>query len=351
MANYSGLLVRDTFKETGTNPTPQNGAYWYSPDIIPYGNASLSWTDAINDYNGPDIGESILGNQINYIYIRSINTGSTSQNANVNLYWVPSNLLMLPNQWTEVVAPNTTISLVDQNNNTQIQAGAYAMLTTPFIIQNLTSPTTGNHLCLIAVVNNGGIPFTIPASFSSNAAFGYWITQYPNIAQRNINFYQGSNSTALINMFGNTNANAATMIFTLQTTTNMAGAICVATCNDSRLSSPFSFTGTFNASGNDEYTVSFSIYVPGSIGTSGSNAMAMAFTITMPAGQTFPDQTIININYYQVPDNENDPYEKLMIQEQEVHLANESGEITKQVLSLIKLGGTSSIINANSSQL
>ncbi|NIG56181.1 hypothetical protein [Chitinophaga sp. Cy-1792] len=341
---YYNLLVRDTLNETGTNPTPLNDDYWASPDIIPYQEQFLSWEMA-STYYGKDLGESIVGGQTNNIYVRALNTSSNAMTGTVNLYWVPSNLLMLPNQWTALSTINT---FADANNNPSIAPGDVALITAPFIIQTLVNPTTGNHICLIAVVNNNGVPPAIPSSFSSNAAYAQWITGNPNIAQRNVNYYPGGNSLGLINEFGNSNNATAKMIFSITGPAALAGGTVAANCVDSRLPMPFSQTVNFTSLDQNSSNATFMMAVPPNIGTVGSASMSMSLIISMPNNGTIPPNSAVTVDYYQVPSASlEDPAEQAMTRHYELAIANETGQVNLQTLALIKLGSTLSIVSAN----
>src|SRR5207249_4524920 len=96
MTTYNDIFVRDNFGDTGQ--TPSNGNPYMSPDIIPYQNGQLTWTQITSTYpNGPDLGKSIVMPGPNNIYIRAKNLQPTGTESGTNsLYYGPSSLFMLP---------------------------------------------------------------------------------------------------------------------------------------------------------------------------------------------------------------------------------------------------------------
>lgn len=298
MTTYSGLIIRDNFQDTGI--IPSTGDRWISPDIIPYGTGVLSPSDAVSTYGGPDIGQPVVPNKNNNIYIRSKNISGAAMTGNVNLYYANSSLFLDPRTWRAVTQPVTNNAFVTTTTtpSTTIPVNGVALVQAPFTLGGVPSNA---HYCFIAVVNNNGVPFTVPSSFSSNGAFFLWVANSANVGFRNIVLLAGSPGSAVAyTTFGNANPIPSTMIFSVVGTNVPSGTTWSANCADQRLSPPFSASGTFSSSG----TASTQLTVPANI--AGGNAlMSMAFTFATASGQAFPSNTSFSISYYQVPTSAN----------------------------------------------
>lgn len=298
MATYSGLLVRDNFQDTGI--VPSTGDLWISPDIIPYGTSTLSGSTAVSTYPGPDIGKPVVNNANNNIYIRSKNISSAAMTGNVNLYYANSSLFLYPTTWLPVNVPVTNNAFVTTSSpvSTSIPVNGIALVQGPFTVGNIP---TNAHYCFICVVNNNGIPFPIPSSFTSNGAFAVWVSNSANVCYRNIDLRAGSPASVVsYTTFGNANPISSTMIFSVVGANVPSGTTWAASCNDARLPQPFSASGTFSSSG----TASTQLTVPANI-AGGNPLMSMAFTFTNPGNQPFPSNTTFAISYYQVPTSTN----------------------------------------------
>ncbi|GAA4363944.1 hypothetical protein GCM10023185_33030 [Hymenobacter saemangeumensis] len=315
----------------------------FSPDIIPLGTQNLNWTQANNTYGGPDLGQNVVGGQVNNIYVRAKNLNAGVASASVSLYYSLSSLLLTPSSWTQLMLPGTSVNLVDGQNNTNIAAQTVALVQAPLLVSALPVPPPGQHYCLIAVANNNNVPATLPQSFPSNAAFCQWVRMNPFVAWRNITYVPSvGNTFTNIQLFGNENSAPATCIFTI-TGQNLGTVSYLAQCNDSRLSNPFSAQGTFVLQTGTTYTASFAIVVPANI--SGlNNMMAMSFTLTNANSQPFPASDIV-IVYYQVPSQELDELEALVQQPFQFRL-HEEAELETQML--IQIGSNSYIVNSGS---
>jgi len=294
MPTYQGLLIRDNYYDDGTGQT--RDPIWISPDIIPYGTGTLTPQNAASTYAPPDIGQPVVNNLVNNIYVRAKNISSASMTGTVNLYYTKSSLFLYPTTWNLIQLPVPFNNLVTtaQPPSTTIPAGALSVVQAPF---NLGGVPTGAHYCFICVVNNNGQPFTVPASFGSNAAFVLWVEQNANVAYRNIVLNAGSAAnTTLFTTFGNANPTTSTFIFSLVGINLPAGTTWQASCNDTRLSGPFSANGSFSSSG----TAGTQLDVPANV--AGSNSlMSMGWTYTNPSGQPFPSNAEVKVNYYQIP--------------------------------------------------
>ncbi|MCW3845688.1 hypothetical protein OF829_00435 [Sphingomonas sp. LB-2] len=251
---------------------------------------------AVQTYNGPDIGQPVVNNANNNIYIRCKNISGATMTGNANLYYANSSLFLYPTSWIPVNLPVTNNNFVTTSGtvSTSLPNAMIGLVQSPFTLGGIPNNA---HYCFIAVVNNNGVPTTIPPSFASNAAFALWVSSSPNVAYRNIVLNAGSPGRVVnYTTFGNANSFASQMIFSVVGTNVPANSTWSAQCSDARLPQPFNASGTFSSSG----TASTQLTVPANI-AGGNPLMSMAWTFATPNGQPFPTNTSFAISYYQVP--------------------------------------------------
>src|SRR5438094_368899 len=105
MPLYQDLFMRDNFGDNGTTPTTD--AYISaSPDIIPYGNGTLTQSYLIANYGPPLIDVPFNNNQINNIYVRAKNNFAGAESGQIILFWALGNLLVNVSNWSQNVIPN-----------------------------------------------------------------------------------------------------------------------------------------------------------------------------------------------------------------------------------------------------
>jgi hypothetical protein len=288
---YSGLFIRSNFHDTSYIPAPDH--FWTSPDIIPLGENTLSYERAIHTYGGPDIGQPVISNLNNNVYVRCLNLAQKSMKGYVNLYYAEDSLFLLPASWKPVKLPAVNNQFVNGQENPNIQSGEIALVRVPFMLSQLAA---GKHWCFIAVANNNDIPFGIPQSFSSNAAYALWVRDHPNVAQRNIG-YSGSatGKVTLYVTFGNANAIPSKFTFVMSGANLPVNTQWSARCSDPRLGGEYNQYGTFSSAG----TAATQLTVPPHVGGQDSPLMTMAFTFSTPNGAAFPGNSSVNITYYQ----------------------------------------------------
>lgn len=336
MATYSGLMVRDNWADTGV--IPSSGDAWASPDIIPYGTASLDPSVATRSYGGPDLGKPVTNNANNNVYIRSKNISGASITGTVNLYYARSSVFLYPTTWIPVTQPAVANAFVTTTTppSATIPDQGIALVQAPFVLGGIPA---NDHYCFISVVNNNGAQFPVPPGFPSNAAFGLWVSQNPNVVYRNIALNPGSTASVVsYTTFGSANPVSSTMIFSVVGTNVPTGTTWVASCNDARLPQPFNANGTFSSSG----TAGTQLTVPGNI-TGGNSLMTMALTFTNPSGQPFPSGTNFLISYYQVPVGEDvvevdDDFRALEVQAAKEHSVAARDGSGFETVTLILLG-------------
>jgi hypothetical protein len=343
MSTYSGLMVRDNFQDVGI--IPSTGDYWVSPDIIPYGMAVLDPKQAVKTFGGPDLAKPVVSGGNNNIYVRCKNIAAAPKAANVNLYYTPYSLMMLPTFWQPVTTPvsNNNFITTDGKRDLLIPVGGIGLVQAPF---NVVGSKTGEHYCFVAIVNNDGIPSPYPGPFNSNAAYAAFVMNNPNIAQRNVTAVAGSIGTYTTSAtFGNINPIGSTFFFSLVGTNLPSGTTWSAQCDDQRLPQPFSASGVFSSQG----TASAQLIVPANIGA-GNALMAMTFTYTAPNNQPFPPGTkIVKPSYYQQPTAQEESAmlfeeERAVIRQHRVAARSEGAE-GFETLQLILLGSVETQLN------
>ncbi|KWB90341.1 hypothetical protein WL44_15355 [Burkholderia ubonensis] len=291
----------------------------------------------MSTYSGPDIGQPVVNNLNNNVYVRCKNLSAGAMTGNANLYYADASLFLLPNTWTPITLPQANNNFVTTSGapSTSIPEGAVAIVQAPFTFGGVP---VGPHFCFIAVVNNNNVPFPVPPSFTNNAAFATWVSNNPNVAYRNIVLNAGSNANITsYQTFGNANPIPNTFIFSMVGTNLPSGARWSAQCTDVRLPQPFLANGTFSSSG----TAGTQLTVPANIG-GGNPLMSMAFTFSTANGQPFPSNASVIVTYYQVPtSNAESPElveaESKAIREHHV-AAMSSGAVGFEALQLIVLG-------------
>ena len=72
MTLYNDLFLRDNFGDTGQQPTPDSYVS-ASPDIIPFGQGTMTNAQLINNYGPPLINVPVQNSQVNNIYVRAKN--------------------------------------------------------------------------------------------------------------------------------------------------------------------------------------------------------------------------------------------------------------------------------------
>jgi hypothetical protein len=300
---YDDIYFRDNFDDDGT--VPSRGYPYWSPDIIPVRNATLTWTQISSTYNsGTDIGKDIINGGVNNIYVRAKNLNTTNTSSGtVALYYSKASLLMLPTRWIPISTPpgQNTAPLVDGNQKPTIAAKGICVGNPPFLLQNLP-PNPGDHYCLVGVVNTPTHPVTIPQSFADNVAFVQWVQNSPSVGFRNLNVVP-NNQTQLIRgfTFGSTNPTSAYFYFRIVAQKFQTGTGIVAQCSDA--SSPINFSGSLPApDGDGNQITGFEQRLPANF------TSTLLVTATSPGGP-FPDGAKLHIEYHQIPPQQRDPRE------------------------------------------
>lgn len=290
-AQYNDLHVRDNFGDSGIYPS--TGTPCQSPDIIPLQSGTLTWATANSTYNGPDQGISIINGGVNNIYVRTKNLNSAAGSGTVGLYYANSSLFLAPTTWVQISSAGgaSALPFVDGSGNTQIAAGSVAISSPPFL---LTGVPVGAHYCLITVVQTPAHPVTIPATFSSNAAFAIWVQNNPAVGWRNIS-YQPNATTQMIRTFNFASVNPASAYFHFRVLGRgfATGTPINAQCTDQTC--PINQNMTLPAPDvNGNQITGFDASVPGNFT---GNLVVTASAV----GGAFPVGATLTVTYYQYP--------------------------------------------------
>jgi len=338
MTMYNDLYVRDNFGDTGV--TPSTGNPYQSPDIIPFQDKVLTWTEANSTYAGPDIGKAIVNGGINNIFIRARNLNSVAGAGKAELYYTDYSLVLIPARWVPVLSAGKekSLSFVDGSGKTAIAPNGIAISNPSFL---LTGLPPGPHYCMITVVQTTAHPVTIPASFSSNAAFSQWVQNNPAVGWRNISYSPNTlTQMSRIMRFGNINLQAAYFTIVITGRGFVPGTMIRSQCTDAACpidqSAPLP---TPDTQGNQ--VISFVTSVPGNFWGD------LVVTATSPGGK-FPTGASLTISYYQIP-NASDALD--MAVARRFITASASGENTDFATAmLIKLGECTIRITDNPQQ-
>jgi len=180
---------------------PKQGNLCGSPDIQPVGTETIDdpyeyfiGKDQAQTQYEVDKGTNIIANSRNYIYIRG--STITPAEGTIELYFVPSSLLMLPSSWSknQLKGADGNTSIPFKANFTQ-----KIVLDTPFVWEN---PVADEHYCLVSRIVTTSHPNKIPDSFASLGEFSNWLQNSPGIGWRNVCIVNCSkpNSTATTNL-------------------------------------------------------------------------------------------------------------------------------------------------------
>ncbi|SUA92373.1 hypothetical protein [Pandoraea pulmonicola] len=290
MAVYNDLYIRDTLQDNGTYPS--TGTPYTSPDLIPFLGTLLEWGEANATYNGPDIGEVVINDRPNNLYVRAKNLGTAPSSGTASLYYANASLFLMPNTWTEIRSAegDAALQLVDEKGDTTIQPNGVAISNPAFL---LTSLPEGAHYCLIGVLQTPSHRVVIPRTFQSNAEFSLWVKNNPAVGQRNISYIPSKVKSMTRNYdFGNANSTEELFHFSIVGEGFEQGTEIVAESTDEKcqflekLSLPAP-----NKKG--QQITGFDVDIPGNY--------RGAVTVSATSENNFPEGATLSVNYYQYP--------------------------------------------------
>lgn len=184
------IYIRDNIFDIGDR---HQGAICMSPDIITL-NTPISAPNTANNIFGTNsgteriigLGDSVLKNQDNYIYVRILNKCNTAiANVNIKIYYSEPVTLMTPNRW--IYIGNTTIATVPANtNNGNIEL---TVSESPIIWHSNDIPSAGHYcyVCIIESVDDPAPPASEIDLANDMSNFTKLIRENNNITWRNFN--------------------------------------------------------------------------------------------------------------------------------------------------------------------
>lgn len=182
MSVYNDLFLRDNFGDTGQQPT-LDAYVSASPDIIPYGQGTLTTQQLIASYGPPLVNVPVQNNQVNNIYVRAKSNYSGSTQGTIRLYYAPGNLLVNVSRWRNQAIPNnngTMAANVSATQQNQIAPGDQPFHFTPEL-------SLGTHFCFVAFIATQLNPNTLPASdFTTWQQFVNWVRNNAWVAWHNV---------------------------------------------------------------------------------------------------------------------------------------------------------------------
>jgi len=191
MATYNGIFTRSALGQS--NIVPRSGAQSNSPDIIPYGtnvppkDAQIFFKENYNQ----DVGQALLGEQTNNIYLRGKNFSTTTISDDVDgkrpqLYWTKASLLSYPDKWTELTQTGS-----HQPVSMTAGPGEIGVISEPLLW--VPDNISADHYCMIATVPSPGYDNAKPTTLKI-ADFASWVAKSGGVAWRNVTLI---NSTTL----------------------------------------------------------------------------------------------------------------------------------------------------------
>ncbi|CAM3091582.1 hypothetical protein G4177_22665 [Corallococcus sp. ZKHCc1 1396] len=218
---YDDLFFRSNLSDYGQLPSPPLA--YESPDIIPSGIYPTNDPQAFfsSNYN-QDVGQNLVTDGQNYIYLRTKNLSSGAESGKVSLYYTPASLLLYPNKWKDN-------ALKTSDNQTEVflqapRAGDIAVTDNPFVWA--PNSISGDHYCLISRVSTPkhDNPVPVVGSYTDLTEF---ILNNPGFGWRNVALVDANSPTFNTTVEYSQGTEAGSIIFQLECT-NVPGGASVA---------------------------------------------------------------------------------------------------------------------------
>ena len=177
ISDYEGIYLRKNLSQESSKAYGDD--VFSSPDIIPYGANVIEPGNLISFDNWEKgLGQPLLVNQYNFIYVRGKNNTNTVQKGILELYYTPSNKSLQPETWISNKIP------LGNNPDTfqlEIEAQPYSpwVGNVPFQLKPTPLPDDSEYYCLIARMTND--PF--PTGIISEEQLIDWVKE-PEVAWR-----------------------------------------------------------------------------------------------------------------------------------------------------------------------
>ncbi|WP_224242432.1 hypothetical protein [Hyalangium gracile] len=219
MVTYNDLFFRTNLSDAGQLPSLPPA--YTSPDIIPSGMNPISEPDRyfVGNY-GQDVGQDIINQANNYIYLRARNFASGPQSGLMSLYYTKASLLLYPSQWQ-----SNQLKTSDGRTQvavTNVSPNAIAVATDPFV-WNPPALGSGDHFCLISQVVTNEHPNPIPPTGSVNDLTQF-IIENPGFGWRNVSLTDAGAPTFTTPVGYQQGSDGGQMLFLLECKNVPAGA-------------------------------------------------------------------------------------------------------------------------------
>ena len=330
MAQYNDIYIRDNFGDTGV--IPSSGNPYSSPDIIPMQSGTLTGAQLESTWPGPDQGKPIVSPGANNIYVRgkSLLPVGQSDSGTASLYYARASLILLPNQWVPITQPVAAAPLVDKNGNQTISSGTVCAGNPPFLLTGLP-PASGDHYCLVGVINTTQHQIQVPQSFPNNAAFVAWIQNNAAVGWRNISIVPNTQTQIVATyIFGSTSPTQQYFHFRLLGKGWPTNTGITAQCTSQQCPIQQSLALPAPDPQGNQIT-GFDAYVPGNFTAS------LTLTLTSPGGAFTPGATM-SVTYYQYPSAERDELEAEVSRPVSIAKIRADGGLEIASLPLIQCG-------------
>jgi hypothetical protein len=217
MAQFEGLLMRDSLQDNGTVPSP--GYPYYSPDVICHVQVASPQTYFVDNYSQNPNQPAQLGSQVNFIYARAKNLATAVQNGwYIHVYRSSPSLFMTPSVWknnplnTQAGNPYVTLG--------SLQPNQIGVASTNFLLSGLSS----SYFCLIGVASPTATP-SIPDSFATYGDYVLWVRTNPNVCGNNLTVLQTfpNQQWDRLDNFSNPTSNSVPTMITVEVQGNLPG--------------------------------------------------------------------------------------------------------------------------------
>lgn len=178
---FNDLFIRSTFNDIGVEPVADS-AVSMSPDIIPYGQSTLTQQQLIDQYGPPLLNRTFDRNNYNNIYVRTKNNYNGATSGKITLYYTTANLLVNVNSWKTNQVQNANGQLyanVSATQQNQIAPGDQPFYFNP-------PPQLFRHFCFLGILSTAMHPYAPPAdNFVAWDDFVNWVRGHANVAWHN----------------------------------------------------------------------------------------------------------------------------------------------------------------------
>lgn len=191
MTQYTSVLLRQNLSDQGL--VPRTGGWTACPDLIAAGTAPIA--DPQTTYGSTasyatDPTQPVVQNAPNYVYLRGMNLGAATTDAEARAFYAPQSLFLYPSQW--LTNQMTTSTGAGVSKITGIAPNGIGVTTDPF---SWVPPTTSEHYCLVGFLSTAAVPFASQqpsGAVSSLDALATWIGQTGGAGWHNVQWATSS---------------------------------------------------------------------------------------------------------------------------------------------------------------